>query len=116
MVALLAADLPFLTADALRLLRIQLESRDPDGPGSLDGAVFVDDTGRRQLLCGVWRIRTLLRTLAASGDPAGRSIWQLVGGLRVAETLWRGTDRNAMPPWFDCDTEADLRLAEEWTG
>jgi molybdopterin-guanine dinucleotide biosynthesis protein A len=131
LVAVLAADLPLLTADALDLLRLQLEGRDADGPGTLDGAVFIDDTGRRQLLCGIWRLPALLRSLSALGDPAGRPIWQLVGGLRVGETLWRTrraaagggapvggavVGRAPVPPWFDCDTEADLQVAKEWTG
>jgi hypothetical protein len=31
--------------------------------------------------------------------------------LRVAEVSWR---RPGPPPWFDCDTDDDLRTAEEW--
>jgi molybdopterin-guanine dinucleotide biosynthesis protein A len=29
----------------------------------------------------------------------------------VAEVSWR---RAGPPPWFDCDTDDDLRAAEEW--
>ncbi|HLL64797.1 MAG TPA: NTP transferase domain-containing protein [Micromonosporaceae bacterium] len=116
LVAVLAADLPFLTPDAVGLLRLQLTAREADGPGAYDGAVFVDEAGRRQLLCAVWRRSSLERALSALGDPAGRSMRHLIAALRVAETLWRVSDRAPLPPWFDCDTEADLRLAQEWTG
>ncbi|PZF84671.1 molybdenum cofactor guanylyltransferase, partial [Micromonospora deserti] len=53
-VALLAADLPLLTREAVAGLRRHL---DPTGSpaASPDGACYVDPDGRRQSLCGVWR-------------------------------------------------------------
>jgi molybdopterin-guanine dinucleotide biosynthesis protein A len=103
--ALLAADLPGLTADAVRLLDGKLAG------SRVDGAVFVDDGGRRQLLCGVWYTRALHDRLAAIGEPAGRSLRDLVAPLRVAEVTWIG---DGLPPWFDCDTDEDLRRAGEY--
>jgi molybdenum cofactor guanylyltransferase len=101
-VALLAADLPLLTPDAVTSLR--------QAVGEGDGAVFVDDAGHRQWLCGVWRTAALRRALSAA-TPTGGSLRAALGGLAV-------TDVRAgpgLPPWFDCDTEADLRVVEEWT-
>ncbi|MGI5146575.1 molybdenum cofactor guanylyltransferase [Plantactinospora sp. CA-294935] len=110
-VALLAADLPLLTTDAVRQLRTALSR----APGA-DGVVYVDDTGRAQFLCGVWRVaplRAALTRLAAGRDGTltGTSMRALIAGLTVTEVAWRGT---GLPPWFDCDTEDDVRRAEEW--
>lgn len=102
-VALLAADLPFLTAAAVAALR--------RAASTMDGALFVDRAGRRQLLCGLWRTAPLRANLAALGDPGGQSIRRLVAGLRVAELRW--TDPGP-PPWYDCDTESELGTAREW--
>ncbi|WP_091625666.1 molybdenum cofactor guanylyltransferase [Micromonospora peucetia] len=134
-VALLAADLPLLTRVAVGGL---LDRLDADH----DGACYVDDDGRRQTLCGVWRVaplRAALDRLAADrGGPAepvppsrasrpadgsgshshptapfaGMPIRALLAGLRVCEVPWSGA---GPPPWFDCDTDEDVRRAEEWT-
>ena len=101
LVALLAADLPRLTPDAVEVLASEVST--------VDGAVFVDEAGRRQLLCGVWRVDRLRGALDVLGDPAGRAMRQLLGGLRVAEVRWPGADD--LSPYFDCDTEEDLRRA-----
>jgi molybdopterin-guanine dinucleotide biosynthesis protein A len=77
-----------------------------------DGAVLVDRAGRPQWLAGVWRLDSLVDRLAALGDPSGRAVRDLVSGLRVARV--RVADLAGPPPWFDCDTEDDLRRAEEW--
>jgi molybdopterin-guanine dinucleotide biosynthesis protein A len=110
-VALLAADLPLLTGHAVRVLRDQLA--DP----AVDGACLVDGEGRRQQLCGVWRVpplRAALDRLAAArgGTVDGASVRALLAGLAVREVPWSGT---GPPPWFDCDTDEDIRRAEEWT-
>jgi molybdopterin-guanine dinucleotide biosynthesis protein A len=104
-VALLAADLPLLTASALGTLR--------DAGSTTDGALFVDGDGRRQLLCGVWRVSAVRRALAALGDPAGASMRALVSGLHAVEVVWT---ESGPPPWFDCDTDDDIRKARRWVG
>src|SRR6185369_12958626 len=96
LVALLAADLPYLTGAAVEALAGAVDA------GSADGAVYVDDAGRRQLLCGVWRAVALVGAAAALGDPAGRSMRALVGRLDVVECR---APVSATPPWYDCDTE-----------
>lgn len=123
-VALLAGDLPLLTKGAVRQLRRQLDpvegnaSRvDPaeEGVPHVDAVVYLDATGRRQVLCGVWRVdrlRNALASLAArKGGLTGTPVRALLDDLTVAEATWAGS---GPPPWFDCDTEDDLRRAEEW--
>jgi molybdopterin-guanine dinucleotide biosynthesis protein A len=107
-VAIVAADLPFLTRLALVFLEADVEF------GKVDGAVYVDEDGRRQLLCGMWRVRELRHAvdrLAERRELAGASMRELLAGLNVGESRW--TDRGP-PPWFDCDTDEDLRRAEKW--
>nr|WP_246140634.1 NTP transferase domain-containing protein [Micromonospora olivasterospora] len=110
-VAVLAGDLPLLTAPAIGALRDRLAE-----PG-VDGACYVDDEGRRQTLCGVWRVpalRAAVDRLAAArgGSVDGASLRALLGGLAVRDVRWPG---GGPPPWFDCDTDEDVRRAEEWT-
>jgi molybdopterin-guanine dinucleotide biosynthesis protein A len=109
LVALLAADLPLLTGEAVDVLRLTVES------APMDGAVYRDADGRRQLLCGVWRVAALRRAVdrvgATRGTVEGASVREMVEPLHVAEVSWR---RPGPPPWFDCDTDDDLRAAEEW--
>lgn len=156
LVALLGADLPFLTAEAVALLMREVGAGgaglvDEGGRGPLvarevgaggaglvgeggrgplvargvgvDGAVFVDEGGRRQLLCGVWRTAALVGALRGLPAVAGASMRSLVSGLAVREVRWPaearldGVDARAgagvvrRPPYFDCDTEDDLRRA-----
>jgi molybdopterin-guanine dinucleotide biosynthesis protein A len=96
-VALLAADLPWLTAEAVAML---VEAR-----AAGDGAVFVDPGGRRQVLCGVWRRGALEGAIRRLDTVQGASLRALTQGLDVAEVRWAG----GRPPYFDCDTEEDLR-------
>jgi molybdopterin-guanine dinucleotide biosynthesis protein A len=110
-VALLAADLPLLTADAVTLLVDRLAG------STADGVLYRDGDGRRQLLCGVWRTAALTKALdrlaeQRGGSLAGASIRGLVAELSVIEVSWVGS---GPPPWFDCDTDDDVRRAEEWT-
>ncbi|WP_433314452.1 molybdenum cofactor guanylyltransferase [Micromonospora sp. CA-269861] len=81
-----------------------------------DGACFVDGDGRRQSLCGVWRVaalRAALDRLTAErgGSLSGAPVRALLAGLVVREVAWSG---EGPPPWFDCDTDEDVRRAEEW--
>lgn len=103
LVALLAADLPLLTAAAVAQLRHEVA-----GTG-VDGALFVDGSGRRQWLCGVWRTSAL--SAAVTGAPAGSALRTVLEPLRVTGLT---APAGVPPPWYDCDTETDLRRAEEW--
>jgi molybdopterin-guanine dinucleotide biosynthesis protein A len=111
-VALLAADLPLLSTVILDALRDALDDGHDTG---LDGAVLLDAEGRVQWLCGVWRtaaLHTRLATLTGGTGPAalaGLSMRQLLGELAAARVPLPA----AATEWFDCDTEEDLRRAEE---
>jgi molybdopterin-guanine dinucleotide biosynthesis protein A len=109
-VAVLAADLPFLTGTAIAALRLALgDARRGDHAGP-DAAVFVDATGRPQWLCGVWRSTALRRRMSRLGEPAGRGVRELVGDLSVV-TLPAPTA--PAPAYVDCDTDADIQRAED---
>ncbi|WP_328341847.1 molybdenum cofactor guanylyltransferase [Micromonospora sp. NBC_00421] len=138
-VALLAADLPLLTRPAVGVLLDALAAE--SGPEAADGVCLLDDRGRRQSLCGVWRVPPLCAALGrvaarraevveqaegierAEGIEqavrveggaalAGASMRELLGELTVRELAWSAA---GPPPWFDCDTASDVRRAEEWT-
>ena len=103
---MLGADLPFLTPDAVDRLLASVDSE-------TDLAVYVDADGYPQWLCGVWRRAALDRRLAELGDPAGVGMRRLADGLRRVEVRTAADDPDP-PVWYDCDTEEDLRRAEEW--
>jgi molybdopterin-guanine dinucleotide biosynthesis protein A len=107
-VTIVGGDLPLLTAAAVRELTATVSH------GRVDGAVYVDASGRRQWLCGAWRTAAVADRLAEMvgnrGDLSGAALHDLFGPLAVAEVR-RADDP---PPWFDCDTQDDIRRAEEW--
>ncbi|MCU1590537.1 MAG: molybdenum cofactor guanylyltransferase [Frankiales bacterium] len=99
---LLAADLPFVTGDVIAALLEAAEGH--------DGALLLDPDGRDQLLVGAWQTLALRRALPAepAGARLGPVLWALnpvrYGVQQLAE---------APPPWFDCDTDADLATARQ---
>ncbi|HEX6871317.1 MAG TPA: NTP transferase domain-containing protein [Micromonosporaceae bacterium] len=105
-VAIVAGDLPFLTAGTVELLRRTAVA------GQGGGAVLVDPTRRIQWLCGVWPLTPVRHQLLRLGTLAGRATRELLGDLGPSQVAI-GTP--GPPPWFDCDTEDDLRRAEEWS-
>jgi molybdopterin-guanine dinucleotide biosynthesis protein A len=125
-VFVLAADLPFVHAGHLGSLLAAASGRGrtaaPGGgqaaaPGGGQaapavGAVLADDTGRPQWLAGCWQTGALR---AAAGRYRGGSLHGLLGPLAPA-LLWPAQDRAGPPPWLDCDTEDDVRLARAWSG
>ncbi|GII79181.1 hypothetical protein Sru01_41630 [Sphaerisporangium rufum] len=99
LVALLAADLPFLLPGHVAALRAAV--------GERAGALLVDEEGREQWLTGVWRREPLAGALAGY---RGGSLRGLLGPLEpVRLRLPPGGDGRA--PWFDCDTMADVAVA-----
>lgn len=105
-VVVLAADLPFVTADVVARLLAESLGR--------DGALLVDDGGRDQLLLGAWRTAALRAAVAALPSVSGASLRSLLAGLSVARVRVEMA-AGAAPPWWDCDNEDDLRTAKEWT-
>ena len=76
-VLLLAGDLPYVNAGTLTRL---LEA----GAGG-DGALLVDEAGRRQLLCSAVRADALRERAAGSATWHGCSLRSLLDGLRLVE-------------------------------
>jgi molybdopterin-guanine dinucleotide biosynthesis protein A len=98
-VAVLAGDLPFLTPELLGALRERLTG---------DGVLVVDDTGRDQLLLGVWRTEALRAAVAGGGGPT--SMRAVLAPLAVRR--YRPPATPGRPaPWTDCDTPAELARA-----
>lgn len=95
-VALLAGDLPYITA--AHVDRLREAARDGDG------ALYVDDGGREQWLAGVWRTAVLRTALDAY---TGISLRGLLGPLKPR----RLTSPGDPAPWSDCDTPEDLEAA-----
>lgn len=100
-VALLAGDLPFLTAEIVTELRAGLRA---------DGVLVVDESGRDQLLLGVWHTAPLRAAVAvAAGHSPLRRVLGSLAVRRIRPVVPPGT----APPWMDCDTPADLARARE---
>ncbi|MGK5112992.1 MULTISPECIES: molybdenum cofactor guanylyltransferase [unclassified Geodermatophilus] len=98
-VAVLAGDLPFLTAGLVRELRERLTG---------DGVLVVDDTDQDQLLLGVWRTAALRDAVAGVRGPTSvRKVLAPLAVRRLRPVLQPGQP----PPWTDCDTPADLARA-----
>jgi molybdopterin-guanine dinucleotide biosynthesis protein A len=99
-VALLAADLPFLTSAVVARLRAAAQAaRTGDGTAA-DGALLVDPGGRDQLLAGVWRTSALRAAMPV--EPGGVAVRAVLGRLRACRLL---ADARTCA---DCDTPADL--------
>lgn len=94
-VALLAADLPLLDAATVdRLLA-----------AAGDGALLVDDTGRDQLLLGVWS--SVVLRAAMPGQPAGARLGAVLGPL-ITTRVYADRTAGSPAPWSDVDTPEDL--------
>jgi molybdenum cofactor guanylyltransferase len=105
-VAVLAGDLPFLDQASVRVLQAAAADHDV--------ALLVDDAGRDQLLCAVWRTPALSAALGRLPALAGSPVRALLAApLRVARRTV--SPATGPPPWFDCDTPADLARARRWT-
>ena len=103
-VAVLAADLPFVTAELVDDLRARLTG---------DGVLVVDDAGRDQLLLGVWRTAALREALAGARphSPLRAALAPLTVS-RYRPPIVPGTPA----PWTDCDTPAELARARAAAG
>jgi molybdopterin-guanine dinucleotide biosynthesis protein A len=98
-VAVLAGDLPFLTAAVVRDLRERLTG---------DGVLVVDDTGQDQLLLGLWRTAALRAAVPLQPGPTSmRRVLAPLGVRRLRPAVVPGEPA----PWIDCDTPAELARA-----
>ncbi|MGY1842522.1 molybdenum cofactor guanylyltransferase [Modestobacter sp. SYSU DS0875] len=98
-VAVLAGDLPFVTPQLVAELRDRLTG---------DGVLVVDETGREQLLLGLWRTAALRTALVGARPHAPlRSVLGPLTAVRHRPSVPPGSP----PPWTDCDTPAELAAA-----
>lgn len=91
-VVVLAVDMPLVTSATVRRLTDALENS-PE-----DGAVLVDDEGRVQFLCAVYRTAALTR---AATDVHGLSMRALVGPLRLEHVAAIGAETQDVDTWDD---------------
>ena len=103
-VVLLAADLPFLRPVHVTRLLAALP-----GPAAR-GVALLDVSGRPQWLASGWPAAVLRAAL--EGYP-GSSLRGVLGPLEPV-LLPDETAAGEPPPWLDCDTADDLRVARDW--
>jgi molybdopterin-guanine dinucleotide biosynthesis protein A len=100
-VGVLAVDMPQVTAATFARLAAALED-------DADGTLLVDEGGRRQLLCGVYRLSALQRARPrAREDEHGLPVRRLLGPLRLLEVAALAGEAR------DVDTWEDLRELRE---
>lgn len=97
-VVVLAADMPFMTSDAVSSLLTSL-------PGH-DAAVFTDDGGNVQPLAGVYHVRALTSALVACGDLRGGAAMRVLTRLDAVKVRDNGATR-------DCDTVDQVDAARQ---
>jgi len=101
LVAVLAVDMPRVTAQTFGRLTAALED-------DADGALLVDDGGRRQLLCGVYRLSALQQARPrAREDDHGLPVRRLLEPLHLVEVAALADEAR------DVDTWEDLRELRE---
>lgn len=105
-VTVMAVDLPFLTAADVGSLVTAAQAG--------GAAVLVDDDGCAQWTAGCWPTPALRSLVGAVPALQGASLRALLAPLRPAPVR---ADRPGghRPPWFDCDTPAELALARQRT-
>jgi len=102
LVVVLAVDMPLVTTDTVRrLVEVAVE----------DGALLVDDDGRCQYLCAVYRTEALLAAAPPLGEQHGLPVRRLVGDLRLVEVPALAGETRDVDTWDDL-----LELREQLGG
>lgn len=96
-IAILACDLPY-AAQAFAALRDVADR----GFGT-DVLIAADDSGRRQMLLGIYRESSLRAALAQAGSLDGRSVRSLVAGLSFTEVLVPAGSTVDVDTWHDVE-------------
>jgi molybdopterin-guanine dinucleotide biosynthesis protein A len=92
LVVVLAVDMPLVTTATVRRLMLSADE---------DGALLVDDGGRRQYLCAVYRTEALLAAAPSLEERHGLPVKRLVGGLRLAEVPALAWETRDVDTWED---------------
>lgn len=104
LVAVLACDLPFVSADTVGSLAAALSTADA---GAADGAQLVDETGQRQPLTAIYRTARLAAAIGRLPAVGGTPLRVLVEALTMLDVAAvRGEA-------WDCDTWHDVRRARD---
>ncbi len=96
----LAVDLPLVTTATVRRL-VEALPADGSGDGAVDGALLVDENGRRQYLCAAYRTDALLAAAPPPGQEHGLAVRRLVGDLRLAEVPALPGEAHDVDTWED---------------
>ncbi len=92
LVVVLAVDMPLVTTATVRRLTLSTDQ---------DGALLVDENGRRQYLCGVYRTESLLAAAPPEGERHGLPMKQLVKDLRLADVPALAWETRDVDTWDD---------------
>jgi molybdopterin-guanine dinucleotide biosynthesis protein A len=112
LVCVLAVDMPRVTVDTVA--RLSAAATDLDASGqSVDGALLVDRSGRRQPLAAVYH-RSALEAVRPRDreDEAGLPVRVLVAGMRLAEVPTVGEEARDVDTWADLADLAGLSLPD----
>ncbi len=93
-VAVLACDMPLVTAALMHQLAARLSTADPRD----DGVLALDENGRRQPLAAVYRTAALRQAVAALASTRGAAVRDLLTGLHLVEAATPAGST------LDCDT------------
>lgn len=100
LVVVLAVDMPLVTTATVNRLMLSVEE---------DGALLVDEDGRRQYLCAIYRTDVLLAAAPPLEEQHGLPVRKLVTGLRLAEVPAVAWEARDVDTWEDL-TELRERL------
>jgi molybdopterin-guanine dinucleotide biosynthesis protein A len=92
LVVVLAVDMPLVTAATVRRLLLSCAE---------DGALLLDAAGRRQYLCGVYRVEALLAAAPPLEEHHGLPVRTLLAGLRLAEVPALPGEAQDVDTWED---------------
>jgi molybdopterin-guanine dinucleotide biosynthesis protein A len=98
LVVVLAVDMPLVSTATVRRLMLSAEE---------DGALLVDEDGRHQYLCAIYRTEALLAAAPPLQEQHGLPVRKLVGRLRLAEVPAYAMEARDVDTWDDL---LELRL------
>jgi molybdopterin-guanine dinucleotide biosynthesis protein A len=100
LLVVLAVDMPMVTTATVSRLLLSIDE---------DGVLLVDESGRSQYLCAIYRSAALLAAAPPLEEQHGLSMHRLVSGLRLAEVPALSWEARDVDTWEDL-TELRERL------